>query len=370
MNTSIQGNYVKLIAFFLVAAILVAAFGFASDGWWEEETNDDNGKVDTDSNKTENDKNSNKQPEDEPKEPEIYIPEFTNALTGLETTEDSARKRHYAFVIDPDSPIYGISQSDIISELPIEDGSTRLLAFTNELEGLSKIGSLTATRNYISNIAKFFNSAIVFKKNDSNLSYESCNLLGSMFDMSIHTGYFYTEYTKFTYTNGDLVSAGLYNANINTTINTTSPLPYQFTEFGKEITLDSSANSLLLPLTDSSETEFYYSPQTKKYTYYKNGSAKKDMLSDTAICFSNIFVLFADSVTYETADNTEMIMNTIGNGTGYYISGGAYKAIRWESDVSGSLKLYDETGSLLTVNRGNSYIAFIKASRADKIKFS
>ncbi|MBQ8321929.1 MAG: DUF3048 C-terminal domain-containing protein [Clostridia bacterium] len=372
MNTSIRGNYVKLIAFFLVAALLVAAFGFATEGWWDGTTPDaDSSKVDADSNKADNDKNTQKEPENEQKEPEMYIPEFTNALTGLETTEAASRRRHYAFVIDPDSPLYGLSGADLVTEIPVEDGTTRLLAFTNELETLSKIGSLTASRDYISNIAKFFNSAIISKGNDGKLEYDSCNLLGSIFDMSVHTGYYYTEYAQFTYTNGDLVSAGLYNANINTNTNSDKSLPYTFVDFGKaSVTGSNSAKSVVIPLSSTLESEFYYSASTKSYSYSRNGVSKKDMLNDTPLSFTNVFILLADTVTYEASDSTEMVMNTIGSGKGYYISEGTYQEITWESDTNGTLVLFDQARNILTVNRGNSYLAFVKSSKASDIKIS
>ena len=372
MNTSIRGNYVKLIAFFLVAALLVAAFGFATEGWWEGAAQDENSsKVDTDSNKADNDKNTEQEPENDQKEPEIYIPEFTNALTGLETTEEASRKRHYAFVIDPESPLYGLSGADLIAEFPVENGTTRLLSFTNDLDTLSKIGSLTASRDYISNVAKFFNSAIISKGNDGILEYDSCNLLGSVFDMSVHTGYYYTEYAQFTYTNGDLVSAGLYNANINTTVSNDKTLPYNFVDFGKGSSIGPmSAKSAIIPFSSTLESEFYYSASTKSYSYSRNGVSKKDMLNDTPISFTNVFILLADTVTYEGSDSTEMVMNTIGSGKGYYLSEGTCQEITWESDINGTLTLFDQSGKMLTVNRGNSYLGFVKSSKSADIKIS
>ena len=65
-----------------------------------------------------------------------------------------------------------------------------------------------------------------------------------------------------------------------------------------------------------------------------------------------------------------MVKSIIGAGTGYYISEGVGQAITWESDATGSLTFYNESGSKLTVNRGNSYLGFVKSAKASDIKIS
>jgi hypothetical protein len=94
------------------------------------------------------------------------------------------------------------------------------------------------------------------------------------------------------------------------------------------------------------------------------------MLNDKKVGFKNIFILFTDTMTYEGTSSTEMVMNTIGSGTGYYLSNGVGQSLTWESDVSGSLSFYDETGSKLTINRGSSYLGFVKSAKAADVKIS
>ncbi len=366
MNTKKSGNYGKLIAFFLIAVILVGTFGFAAEGWQSMTQNEsDSGKVDESSDKTDENK------DDETKEPEIYIPEFVSYLSGLETTEALARRRPIGFVMDSASPLYGVSGAEVVVELPTEDGTTRLVAFCSDAKNLGKIGSLAPTRGYMSNIAKYFGAALVSAGCDDTIEYESLDLSSSHFDTTQNSGYHYTEYTHFVYTNGALIGAGLSNANIGTALNNRQQLPYTFVDFGKDKILgDITARSVVLPFSPSSESELYYSEEDGKYSFSKGGVAKTDMLSDEYLSYDNVFVLFADTVTYESASGSEMIMNTMSTGSGYYVHGGTAKAIKWEVNSTGNMTFYTAAGEKLTVNRGTSYIGFLKSSLQNSFKFS
>ncbi|MBO5314882.1 MAG: DUF3048 C-terminal domain-containing protein [Clostridia bacterium] len=369
MNKARYGNYAKLIAFFLVAVLLIIGFGFATEGWWQdaEPLDSDN----TSDNLKDNNTIDTSTDTNPPTPPEIVTPEYTNSITGLEITEEEARKRHYAFVLDTDSPLYGISSCDLVAEFPTENDSTRLLAFSNIADKFSKIGSISPTRTYISNVGRFFSSIIIYNGNDGTAVTESCEIRGSAFDLSERLGHSYTEYTKFTYTNGDLISAGIFNTNINITAEKDAKSPYNFVDFGSMLSLGgTAAKTVILPFSDRSETELYYKSTDKCYTFNKNGSAKNDMLNDKKTTFKNVFILFADTVTYEAQETTELVMKTIGAGSGYYITEGNSIPITWESTSDGTMTMYDKDGEKLTVNRGNSYIGFIKSSKAENVKIS
>ena len=366
MNTQKNGNYAKLIAFFLVAVILVGTFGLAAEGWQSTSENEsDSGKVDNNSDKADENK------DDENKEPEVYIPEFVSSLSGLEVTEAISRQRPVCFVMDSSSPLYGISGAEVVVEIPTEDGKTRLLALSSNARELGKIGSLAPTRGYISNIAKYFGAVLVSAGEDGSVQYDSFDISQSHFDTTENTGYSYTEYTHFVYTNGALIGAGLANSNIGTALNNHQQTPYKFSEFGAGKILGTTvARSVILPYSPSSGTELYYSEEEEKYILSKGGVQKTDMLTDKALSYDNVFVLFSDTVTYESALGTEMVMSTATGGAGYYISAGYATAISWQVSSSGNITFFDASGAKLTVNRGTSYVGFIKSSLANSFKFS
>lgn len=371
MNKTKSNSYGKLLVFFLVAVALVCAFGFAADGWQlNTDTEPDSGKAEGESGNTDENTDGNTDGEEITNEPEIYVPEYVNYITGLETSEELSLTRPLAFLMSTSTPLYGISSAELMIEFPTEDGNTRLLTFITDTDVLGKIGSVCPTRAYISNLAKSFGGILVSNGKDDTKNYESLSIAGSHFDLSLHTGYHYTEYTHFAYTNSDLIGAGVLNANISTIINSRPTLPYTFTEFGADAVLGTeTAKKIVIPFSDLSDSEFRYSETDGVYSFLKGSSLKKDMLNDKSPTFTNVFVLFADTVTYEGEEGVEMVMDTLGGGKGYYFTGGTLTRTNWSVD-NGQMTFTDESGDTLEINRGTSYIGFMKSSKISSIQIS
>ena len=99
MNKTKLSNPVRSIAFFLTAIILACTFGFTVDGWQDDNDGENHGGNAVDDNNVDIGDIENGENEDEiPDEPTIYIPEYTDRLTGLEISEIEANARHLAFV--------------------------------------------------------------------------------------------------------------------------------------------------------------------------------------------------------------------------------------------------------------------------------
>ena len=123
-------------------------------------------------------------------------------------------------------------------------------------------------------------------------------------------------------------------------------------------------------LNENSFLKLIYDKENKKYSYEKNGISLTDPLNGSNLNFTNCFILFADSVTYDNFNGCQMVLNTVGNGVGYYITEGSYTEIKWNATTSGDIKFYIPTGEKLTINRGNSYICYLKSSKINTISFS
>ena len=373
MNNSKAGSYGKLIAFFLVAVIVLCAFGFAVEGWQtRDNTSGTNSGINTPGNTQGGDNQSSSAlpvpvPEPEPPKP----PEHTDYITGLEISAEEAGIKHICFTVDSLAPLYGIHGAQMIIEIPIENNDTRYLVFKRESKSIGKIGSIAPTRAYLSTLAKSFSSVLVSLGADDTVNYSATDISGMHFDLTKNTGYSYSEYSKYHYSNGELISAGLTNSGISVLRPTTHVMPYNFTEFFAEATKGNMpAQSVTLPYGDTASTSLSYSQQNSTYILSKNGSTKLDTLTDSALEFTNVFVLFADSVTYEGEGGSEMVMNTTGSGKGVYLTAGTAQNISWISDASGAMTFLDESGKILTVNRGTSYIGFVKSAKMNDVKFS
>ena len=94
------------------------------------------------------------------------------------------------------------------------------------------------------------------------------------------------------------------------------------------------------------------------------------MLTGKNIAFTNLFILFANTTTYETHNGTELVLDNVSGGSGYYISGGQATEIKWRVNDSGDLEFTSLDGEILSVNRGNAYVGYFKASNSLNIKIS
>ena len=368
MNTLKISNPVRLIAFFLTSVILICTFGFTVDGW---QMGNENATAPPEQDKGDNKNDTpttvNPTPDNSDK-PDSYIPEFINRLTGLEATEEIAKSSTLAFITESDN-CYGISHSDILVEIPIENNKTRLISFITDKEELWKIGSITSGRGYISNVVKCFGGIAVQKDNDDRSPYECCDV--TTMDLALKNGFYYTEYTSKAYTNRDLITTGLKAYGISDIFDKSVSLPYSFNSFDEDnIKYENAAIDITVSRTDSDRFNLEYNEENRKYTYVEKGVAKTDVLNGKVFEFKNCFILFADSVTYDNSDGSQMVMDTIGSGSGFYITEGSYTAIKWVATDSGVMSFYLATGERLTVNRGNSYICYLKSSKTDSVIFT
>lgn len=370
MNTKKNGNLAKLVAFFLIVIVLIAAIAFSASGWQgDDQTQPDSGKSDEDNNSsngnTDENTDGNQETPTLPEKPET--PVYKHYITGLEISEEESLIKPICIVYDTNAPMYGTSSAFMCVELPTENGATRLLGFTADHTTLGKIGSIAPTRKYISNIAKYFGAVIASDGNDDSFGYSGFEPSDGFIDFSLHNGFHYEEFERYAYTNADLISAYIKNKNISTIRSDEVSVPYKFAE--SDFANGSlSAGTVMITFDKSSTTELTYNSASDKYTLKKNAVALTDRLNDKALSYDNVFVLFADSVTHETADATELILDTVSGGCGYYANGGKAQTITWAVSEDGSLVFFDESGARLAIAPGTSYISFVKSSLSSETK--
>ncbi len=348
MKSNKQQNLLRPVAFFALAAILILTVAFAASGYNEgADAGDDLPPPEQN------------EPENEPVQ--APAPEYFDRLTGLPTTQDKTDPGVVGFVLNSTDPLFGVKSSKVTIEIPTEGGGTRLVVHLEKDALPGKIGSLSPTRGYISAFSSAFSGLLVSYGNDGKLGADNSD----GFDMSRISGYSYTEYTTYHYTNADLVTAGI--KNLSLTDKSSGSLPFSFVKYGEEIRHPQRAARLTIPYSDTNTTDLVYSGETGEYTLLKNGNASIDLLNGKALTYKNVFVLFADSITYETSDYTEMILNTDGGGKGLYLTGGTYTEIYWFVGDDGELVFTTPEGELLEVNRGTSFISVAKSSEAKNI---
>ena len=361
MNTAKISSYNRLIAFFLIIVALLSVLVVSANGlqsntpFWD--------KV-GDTTKDENDNISNDTPADTPPESvEPEAPKFYHHITGVEVGEEAYGDSQVAYVIDGNSPLCGVANCNVLIEFPIENQKTRYIMISDKKSEHTKIGSITYTRKFISNLAPIFGATIVSLGNDDTIEYKHVNVNSSI-ELIKNPGSYYTEYTYFTYTNPKLISSI-----INSSTNVKATLPYSFISDSTENIRGSiSAKAMTIPYEIS--TSLVFSQAQNGYCLYKMGSDRIDVSTSDQAVFTNVFILYADSMTYETADKTEMIINTCGSGRGYFAYNGFAEEITWSMDDNGNLDLFDKSGKMLEIGRGSIYMAYVKSSKINTSIFS
>ncbi len=368
MNTTKISSYGKLIAFFLVIVILLSTFVIAAGGWQISNDDPDNDNPTNDNNDiTDNDANDSKEPSndgDEITQLPPSSPKYYDFITGTEIEEEISTRQQFAYVIDSNSPLCGISGCSLLVEFPIENNSTRFLMFNNRSLIYNKIGSITYSRKYIDNIAHAFGATVVSLSNDDTIDYNYVNHGKSNVELMKINGSYYNEYTYFHYT-----SPSLFNQTANDVYTSEqSTLPYILTGVDEKTKIGSiSASTVNVPYSNS--TSLIFSKDTNKYVLTKSNSDRIDVYSSEKVSFDNAFILFSDSMTYETAFSTQTILSTLGSGQGYYIQNGYAEEITWCLSENGDMTFYNSSGTKLTVNRGSSYMAFVKSSNMSSVVF-
>ncbi len=393
MKSSKDSSLHKSISFVLIAILLVFVVGFAANGWnvdLKEPENGENGdqtdKTDENTDGTDkpngdiNNENNNQTPDNNdntdnennevlppvetPPEPD---PVYINTITGLVCSKEQSEKVPLGFVIDPNAPIYGISSSDISIEFPTEDGKSRMLSYTTDNSRLWKIGSLVETRAFISGMSNFIGGVVISYGNDDIVTYGAWDTSKIELDLRKITNCTYVENTLYVYTSRDMLDMAQAQSPATAGTSYKAP-PFVFTDTA--VIGNTAAKTIIIPYSKESETELYYSEKTGQYLYCKSGSRKMDMLTGENISYKNVFVLFANATTYEKAIGSELVIDTLTGGKAYYFTNGTFTEIRWNVNENGELKFSTLGGEFLSVNPGNSYISYYKASAASSVKFN
>ena len=372
----------KFVCFVLIAILIILVIGFVANGWDAngnipgsgdvgnstddtDNSNDNNGTNNNDTQNTppaEDKESSDNNPQDAEEnvpedEPIIYI----NSMTGLEISEETYNRIPYAILMNPSSPLYGVSSSDIAIEFPIEDGTTRLLLYDSSDETLWKIGALAPTRKFISRVCDFFGGIIISHGEDDKISYDIHEGNSFTVDISKYGDCHYVENGQHIYTTENMIEIAKNKTANYQPIYQYKTAPYEFYENSSFIGTN-SATTIIIPYSTKNETELYYHEKTGEYLYYKSSNRKMDMLTGKNVSYKNIFILFADATTYEKSEGSELIIDVVSGGKGYYASEGKYTEFTWKTDVSGELSFYTLSGEKLKVNPGKSYFTYYKSS--------
>ncbi len=330
--------------------------------------NESEGKTDLNNNDVEN----NDKKDEVPPPPAVV---YYNALTGLETTSELAALRPVAICIENSTyslPQYGLSDAQILIEVPTANGGTKLMMLTTNYRYMTTIGALTSTRPYLAEMSQMFDAIHCFNGSDGTLSDEELAVYDNLnAQNALLNGIYYTDATRFDkddlMTNGILIDSGIRRAELNET-SVGNYVPYQFISTDKKpVSSDTRAIEATIRYSDDTNAVFTYDTESGTYKRSQFGETTLDGTNGNAVSYKNLFIMYASSTTYESQNNKSLDFVFSDGGTGTYLTDGQAVSFNWSVDENGNLHFTDMTGNVLEVNRGNSYIGVMPVGNADQV---
>lgn len=291
-----------------------------------------------------------------------------SVLTGEWVKPELANNQIFAIMIENTYvtlPHYNISKADVVYELPVEGGITRLMALFQDYDGLDKIGNVRSARYSFLYFAKEFDA--VYAHCGCNALAEDMINAGFINDLDGITGqggnYFYRvndepgrDAPHNLYTSSDLLKQALVDYGYPTQMNEAVKGHFTFAEEDNNNILSSGQDVKAFNIYYANDyPHFIYNEETGLYDRFEFDDPHMDAVTNTQIAFANVILQNAD-ISY--FNDGVVNFNPVASGTGKFFTQGKMIDITWkkESDTSAT-KYYDTLGNEITLKPGKTFIS-------------
>ncbi len=292
-----------------------------------------------------------------------------NPLTGTyDLADEAVGKRPVAIMINNIKialPQSGISEADIMYEMPVEGGITRMMAVFADYTKVPTTGSVRSARhNYLeltlpldaiyvhfggSNIAKDKIKQYGIKDDLDGLY----NMKPFMQDKSIAASKG-KEHSYFT--SGELLEGAIAAKKIRTELNNTKTA-FLFADEYTPAADAADCSAIKVKYSGYCTADFTYNAETDSYDKKQFGSAHVDANTGNAASVHNVFVLYTNVYTMDKAGHQQVDLYS---GSGYYCTGGKYQSITWSKNGINDPIIYkDASGNELSVSAGSSWVCIV-----------
>ena len=301
-----------------------------------------------------------------------------NYLTG-EPLQDVNKNRPVAIMINNVKnalPQYGIGSADIIYEVPVEGGITRLMAVFNDYTNVPRVCSIRSCRYYYPVLALGMDAVYVHWGMDPSIAKETLNRLGiNRFDGgSIGSEFFSRDPERLK--KYDLEHTGFFDgtrlpeAMKKYKYRTEREASYGDTLFSFSSTPLTNAGtpstSVVVSYSNSYFSTFTYDAGTQTYKKQHSGQPHMDSSTGTQLEFKNVLVL---QTNIKNFTNSKLMDVELKGGTGKYISNGVAIDIKWsKANEKAKIVLTKADGSKLELNQGKTYIGLVGYDKSITIK--
>ncbi|MDR0905078.1 MAG: DUF3048 domain-containing protein, partial [Oscillospiraceae bacterium] len=315
--------------------------------------------------------------------PEPTPPPYTgkyNPLSGLPIAEELVNARPLAIMLNNRKiaqPQLGISQADIIFEVPAEGGITRMLAIFQDVSAAGPIGSVRSSRPYYIDLAEGFDSIYICAGGSpdayTTLKNRKITYLDGVNGSRQEVYYRDKErrktmgYEHSLVTSGELLNKYIPTYDFRTEHEAAFRNPLQF-EADYDLRGGQDAGAVKLDFSGKT-TAFAYNAETADYRMTQYNNEYKDGNNGQRVTFANVVVLKTAISAIKGDTEGRLTVKTTGDGDGFLAIGGKYVPIKWsKASNDAPLVFTDAAGNAVTLRSGHTYIGVM--STTAKVEFS
>ncbi|MFP3152952.1 DUF3048 domain-containing protein [Lachnospiraceae bacterium ZAX-1] len=308
------------------------------------------------------------EPEPEPKKEETREGMRKSYTTGEWIDEKIGVKRPIAIMLGNTIdavPQFGISQADIVYEVPVEGAYTRLMAIFQDITGLDKIGSVRSCRHYFIYFEREFDAIyahfgqavyakpVLERADVNNLNGESIESISFYRDSSRKS-----PHNAFTSEEG--IEKGIEHYEYRRDYNENYSGHYLFADDEEEVTLLKGEDALFVsPGYFVNKPWFVYDKETGLYNRFQYKDKHIDGATEEQLTVSNIIIQYCSWKNMD--ENGYLDINTMSGGDGKYITKGKMIDVTWAKDNEDSpARYFDQDGEEITINQGKTWVCVVR----------
>ena len=309
------------------------------------------------------------------------VPANQNLLTGVgDLSEGAIGKRPVAVMVNnvqKAMPQYGVSQADLIFEIPVEGDATRFMALYGDYTKVPQICPIRSCRYYFPALSQGFDAFYVNWGIDDTIAdylqaldldqIEGITNTGGLFGRDqekLGQGYA-VEHTGFF--DGTRLVSYIESKGLRTDLKEEKKgAAFLFNGMEEQLKPEGSDCTQVDVQFGAQSSTFTYDAEKKVYLKQINGTPQTDAKTGEQLAFTNVLVLETEISVRDEVGHKQIDWDGGANAKGYYISNGGVQEIRWSKDENNEesyLRFFDLSGKEIKINRGKSYIALNYANK-------
>lgn len=300
-------------------------------------------------------------------------PTYINPLTGLAAERDLTEARPYAIMINnirKATPQAGITQADMLFEIPVEGSITRLMGIYQDFKGVEVIGSIRSARPYFIDIARGFDAVYIHAggSDDAYASLKNTGITHIDGTNGTNATFFRDQHRAETmgYEHSwmlDVPTVEPYLTQKGERLTHNDGFSAGFTFAEVEDRTGTSAKKVEAKFNNSKSTLFEYDRTTGLYKVSQFDAPMTDENTGEQLAVRNVVAIRVRLSRIAGDTEGRLKANLTGSGSGWYMVDGVMQTINWMRTSDGvQFTFTDEDGEALVFAPGTTYFVILPTS--------